>query len=144
MPDDTAVSEIMSTPVRTVGAEMTVAAAAGVLTEAGVGSLVVGENPVEGIITESDIVRSIGEGLDPATTTVEDLMSDPVVTIRPGETVERAGERMGHNGVKKLPVTEDGEVLGIITTTDLAHFLPNHRVDMTPQPGPDLEKGEFE
>ena len=49
-------------------------------------------------------------------------MSEPVVTMRPDESVRVAGERMGHNTVKKLPVTENGRVIGIITTTDIAHF----------------------
>jgi CBS domain-containing protein len=144
MADDTAVSEIMSSPVKTVDGDMTVSAAAGIFTEAGVGSLIIGEDPLEGIVTESDIVKSIGEGKDPATTHLRDLMSDPVVTIRPDETVDTAGNRMGQNGVKKLPVTEDGVPVGIVTTTDLAHFLPHHRIDMSSQPNVEVDKGEYE
>jgi CBS domain-containing protein len=51
---------------------------------------------------------------------------------------------MGHNGVKKLPVAEDGTAVGIITTTDLALYLPRLRISMTPQPEPDMSKGEYE
>ena len=141
---DTPISEIMNAPVRTVDAETTIAAAARDLTEHGIGSLVVGEERIEGIVTETDIVKSVGEGLDPTATPIADLMSDPVVTIRPTDSVEAAGERMGHNTVKKLPVTEGGTPVGIVTTTDLAHFLPRHRVGMSAQPEPDVDKGEFE
>jgi len=51
---------------------------------------------------------------------------------------------MGQNGVKKLPVTDDGEPVGIVTTTDLAHFLPHHRIEMAGQPEADTHDGEFE
>ena len=141
---DTPVSEVMTTPVRTIEPDATVVEAAATLTEAGIGSLVVGNERIDGILTESDVVGSVANGRDPTATTVADLMSDPVVTIRPDETIRVAGERMGHNGVKKLPVAEEGRAAGIVTTTDLALHLPSYRVGMTPQPEPDMEKGEFE
>ncbi|PSQ10342.1 CBS domain-containing protein [Halobacteriales archaeon QS_5_70_15] len=141
---ETPVSEIMTTPVRTIEPEATVAEAATTLTGAGIGSLVVGTDRIDGILTESDVVAGVAEERDPAATAVADLMSDPVVTIRPDETVHVAGERMGHNGVKKLPVAEDGRAVGVVTTTDLALHLPSYRVGMTPQPKPDMEKGEYE
>lgn len=141
---DTPVSDIMNSPVRMVDGETTIAAAARDLTEHGIGSLVVGEERIEGIVTETDIVASVGEGIDPTSTPVSALMSDPVVTIRPTDSVGTAGERMGKNTVKKLPVTEDGRAVGIVTTTDLAHFLPRQRVGMSVQPEPDVDKGEYE
>ncbi|MFC7227199.1 CBS domain-containing protein [Salinirubellus salinus] len=141
---DTPVSEVMTTPVQTVAAETTVAEAARTLAAAGIGSLIVGEDRIEGIVTESDVVESVADARDPAETTVAELMTDPVVTIGPDETVRVAGERMGHNGVKKLPVAEEGRAVGIITTTDLALYLPRYQVGMTAQPEPDMSKGEFE
>jgi CBS domain-containing protein len=141
---ETPVSEIMSSPVVTVAGETTIAEAAGVLADQHIGSLVVGEDIIEGIVTETDIVRAVGDDLDLDTTPVADLMSDPVVTIRPHESVQVAGERMGHNGVKKLPVTENGEPVGIVTTTDLAHFFPRNRIKMASQPEQDVQEGEFE
>lgn len=141
---DTAVREIMTSPVRTVPADTTIAEAAEILSSEGIGSLVIGEDIIDGIVTEMDIVESVGRAMDPEATTVADLMSDPVVTIRPDESARVAGERMGHNGVKKLPVAENGKAIGIITTTDLALYLPQLRIDMTPQPEPDMGKGEYE
>jgi len=138
------VSEIMTEPVRTIEPNATLAEAATVLAEAGIGSLVVGSDRIDGILTESDVVDSVAAERDPTGTTVVDLMSEPVVTIRPDETIRAAGERMGHNGVKKLPVTEEGRAVGIVTTTDLALHLPSYRVGMTPQPEPDITKGEYE
>ena len=144
MSDETPVNEIMSSPVITVSQDTTVAEAAGILAEEHVGSLVVGEDIIEGIITETDIVRAVGDGSDLSETSVAEIMTDPVVTIRPHEAVRTAGERMGHNGVKKLPVTEDGKAVGIVTTTDLAHFFPRNRIKMASQPERDVHEGEFE
>jgi len=142
--DDTPVSGIMTSPVLTVDGEMTVVEAARTLREKHVGSLVVGEEIVDGIVTEADVVAAVGEEVDLESTTVAEIMSDPVVTIRPDESVRVAGERMGHNGVKKLPVTEDGKPVGIVTTTDLAHFVPRNRLQMASQPEPDVREGEYE
>jgi CBS domain-containing protein len=141
---ETPVSEIMSSPVVSVPRETTLSDAAETLADERVGSLVVGDEIVDGIVTETDIVRAIGEGQDLSTTTVGELMSEPVVTIRPHESARVAGERMGHNAVKKLPVTESGEPVGIVTTTDLAHFFPRNRIKMADQPERDVAEGEFE
>lgn len=144
MPTDTAVASVMTAPVETIDPDATIAEAARLLDERGIGSLVVGEGRIQGILTESDVVASVGAERDPTTTTVADLMSEPVVTIRPHESIQVAGDRMGSNGVKKLPVTEAGEAVGIVTTTDLALHLPDYRIEMASQPEPDVKKGEYE
>jgi CBS domain-containing protein len=144
MQEETPVSEIMKSPVVTVTEDTTIAEAARELSKEHIGSLIVGEEIIDGIVTETDVVRAVGEGLDLESTPVSEIESDPVVTIRPSESVRAAAERMGHNGVKKLPVTEDGTPVGIVTTTDLAHFLPRNRLQMARQPEPDVEEGEFE
>lgn len=144
MSSETPVEEIMSEPVNRIDADATVAEAARRLTSEAIGSLVVGEDIIDGILTEGDIVRAVGEGLDTEETRVADIASDPVVTIRPTESVRTAGERMGHNGVKKLPVTEDGQPVGMVTTTDLAHFFPRNRVTMASAAEPDVQSGEYE
>ena len=141
--EDTSVEELMSSPIKTVPIGTTLTEAAETLAENSIGSLIVGEGRIEGIITESDIVGAVGSRAD-LETPVEELMSDPVVTVRPIETVQTAAERMGHNGVKKLPVVEDGEAIGIVTTTDLALHLPTYRVNMAHQPEADIVDGEWE
>ena len=140
---DAAIEELMTSPVEAVSPDATLSEAARVLDAEGIGSLVVGEDHLDGIITESDVVAAVGEELDPATP-VSELMSDPVVTIRRTKTLRAAAERMGHNGVKKLPVVEGGAAVGIITTTDLALHLPNFEVNMAHQAEPDIVDGEWE
>lgn len=141
---ETPVEEIMSTPIETVGSETTITEAARIFREKGIGSLAVGDEIIEGIVTEADIVSAVGEELNLAETTLGEIMSEPVVTVRPSEPVYVAGERMGHNNVKKLPVTEDGKPVGIVTTTDLAHFFPRNRITMATDPERDVREGEFE
>ena len=124
MPVETPVSEIMSTPVERIDRSDSVSVAAQALTDQGIGSLVVGTDEIEGIITESDIVASVASRVDPETQVTE-LLSDPVVTITSDATVSEAGAQMGEHNIKRLPVTEGvgGDPIGIVTTTDLAGYL---------------------
>lgn len=131
---ETPVEEIMSSPVETVSGDATITEAADILREKNVGSLVIGSEIIDGIVTETDIVDAVSKQLDLAGTPVSAIMSEPVVTVRPHEPVHAAGERMGRNAVKKLPVTENGEPIGIVTTTDLAHFVPQSRIKMATRP----------
>jgi CBS domain-containing protein len=140
---DTNVEALMTSPVETIAPDASVAEAARILTEEGIGSLVVGDEQLTGIVTESDIVASVAEETDPSTP-VSELMSDPVVTIQRTDSLQVAAERMGHNGVKKLPVVDDGAAVGIITTTDLALHLPEYQVSMAQQAEPDIVDGEWE
>ena len=124
MPVETPVTEIMSTPVERIDRSDSVSAAAQALTDQGIGSLVVGTDEIEGIITESDIVASVASRVDPETQVTE-LLSDPVVTITSDATVSEAGAQMGEHNIKRLSVTEGvgGDPIGIVTTTDLAGYL---------------------
>jgi acyl dehydratase/CBS domain-containing protein len=120
------VREVMQSPVETTTPDASVRAAARQLVEAGVGSLVVcraGE-PV-GIVTEVDLTELLAAGSDPATTTVADVMAAPLVTVGPDAPIEDAATRMREATIKRLPVVESGEVVGILTTTDLSNFLPH-------------------
>lgn len=141
---ETPVREIMSTPVKNIPKDATVPEVADIFVEENIGSLIIGDDIVEGIVTKTDIVRAIGTETALEETPVSEVMSEPVVTIRPHEAVHTAGERMGHNNVKKLPVTENGEPVGIVTTTDLAHFFPKSRIIMAAKPEEDVQEGEFE
>jgi len=119
------ITEVMTSPARTVSRELSVAAAARVLWNERIGSLVVTDErgTPSGIVTESDVVRGVGAGHDPEAMTVAELMTASVVTIEATGTVRDASARMREHGIKKLPVVEDDVLVGMVTTTDLAHSL---------------------
>lgn len=117
------VAEIMNSPVRTVEYDMSVTVAARILSRNDIGSLVVESDGIEGIVTESDVVEAVGAEHDIDRMTVGQLMTKAVLTVESTEAIETACERMRANQVKKLPVTEDGDLVGIVTTTDITHSL---------------------
>jgi signal-transduction protein with cAMP-binding, CBS, and nucleotidyltransferase domain len=86
-----------------------------------VGCLIVvsGEKPI-GILTERDLVKKIvAKATDPQAVKVGDVMSSPLVTISPEASLRDAASLMLKSGVKRLPVTSNGRLVGIITDTDL-------------------------
>jgi len=122
----TAVREVMHAPVETTTPDESVRAAATRLFEAGIGSLVVceRETPV-GIVTDVDVSGLVAAGEDPESTTVEAVMSTPLVTVEADAPIGTAAERMREHVIKRLPVLEDDRLVGIVTTTDLSNFLPH-------------------
>ncbi|MHB9286884.1 CBS domain-containing protein [Halobacteriales archaeon Cl-PHB] len=116
----------MRTPVETVSPEATARAAAGRLVEEGIGSLVVCEDgePV-GIVTEVDVAELVSAGRDPEATTVREFMTSPLITTSASASIEEAAQTMLDQDIKRLPVVDGGDVVGIVTTTDLANFLPH-------------------
>lgn len=76
---------------------------------------------VRGLITDHDIVvRVIAEGTDPSRVQAADVCSADVVTLSPGDSVERAIELMRGYAVRRLPVVEGGRPVGILSLGDLA------------------------
>jgi CBS domain-containing protein len=115
------VREIMTRPVITTTADIDILTAARKMGSINVGSLIVvsGEKPV-GILTERDLVKKvIARAQDPRALTVGEIMSAPLVTISPDASLRDAAMLMLKSGVKRLPVTSDGKLMGIITYTDL-------------------------
>lgn len=121
------VTEIMESPVLTVPTAKSLRTAAIRLEAESVGSLVVCANdePI-GIITEADITKAVADGMDPDSTAVEQVMADSPVTVAEDDSLSTAATLMRNNDVKRLPVTDDGGYLvGVVTTTDLSHYLPH-------------------
>jgi CBS domain-containing protein len=115
------VKDVMTRRVRTIGAGATVSDAAKAMAKWKIGALVIveGARPV-GIVTEGDISRSVARGMDPRVAKVG-MAGKHLVTVTPGERIEVAAKIMADAGVKKLPVTEDGELVGILTQTDIVN-----------------------
>ncbi|MFC7156524.1 CBS domain-containing protein [Halomarina halobia] len=119
------VRDVMTETVETTESEAVVADVATHLRDAGIGSLVVveGGRPV-GVVTKSDLVAVLADGASAEAMTAETVMSSPLVTIGADAALDRAAETMEERGVKHLPVVDDGELVGIVTTTDLSYYLP--------------------
>src|SRR5262249_28730229 len=82
---------------------------------------VLDEDELVGIITDRDIVvRCIAEGKDATETNVEDILSEDLVTIEPDADVEEAARLMSERQIRRLPVVEDGMLVGVVSLGDIA------------------------
>ena len=109
------ISEIMN-KVFVIDKYITLKEAAKMMSDKNVGSLVVTDKEkIVGIITEKDILKNINR----LSEKVADVMSKNVVTIDKNDSIENAAELMAENKVKRLPVVYKGELVGIVSSTDI-------------------------
>ena len=114
--------DVMSGNPVTLPSTATVFEAAQCMRDGDIGDVIVmdGER-VCGIVTDRDIVvRAMAEGRDPQSCTVADVCSRDVVTLSPDDTVKRATDLMKQKAIRRIPVCEDGRVVGIVSIGDLA------------------------
>lgn len=122
--DHAQLSEIMTRKVITVGISERVEEALRLMVKYDVGSVVVMDNekPV-GIITERDITRASLRGDTMLRIPTRSLMSRPLETVTPDVEIWRIFERMLKLGVRRLPVVEDGKLVGLVTEKDLVRWV---------------------
>lgn len=115
------VSEGMSEVVLTVGPTHTLREAAERMVERGTGAALVADDemPVPSIVTERDVLTSIGRGEDPDAERVCDHMSEGVVAAAPDWSLERAAAEMSKRGIRHLVVFEQGDVVGVLSIRDI-------------------------
>src|ERR671931_729039 len=115
------VREGMSNVVLTIGPSHTLRDAAQRMTEKGVGAAVVidEESPGPRIISERDILNSLGRGEDPDSERVADHMSDTIISAAPDWSLERAAMEMAKRHIRHLVVVERGELVGILSIRDI-------------------------
>ena len=118
--DSTFVNQVMSKNVLTLDKSTSLQDAAENMRKQNIGCVIVTENnnPL-GIITERDFVTKVAAEGRPLFTEIQEVMSSPLITIDPEETIWEASEMMKEKLIHKLPVKEDGKIVGIITTTDI-------------------------
>jgi CBS domain-containing protein len=111
----------MSSVVLTVGPQHTLREAAGAMAERGVGAAVVvdPDQPGPGILTERDVLESIGSGQDPERERVCDHLSADLTFAAPDWSLERAAEEMVRGGFRHLVVVDGGELAGIVSMRDI-------------------------
>jgi CBS domain-containing protein len=111
----------MSEVVLTVGPSHTLREAATKMVERGIGAALVddGELPVPCIVTERDILGSLGRGQDPDAELVSAHMSEGVIAASPDWSLERAAAEMSTRGIRHLVVFEGGELVGVLSIRDI-------------------------
>jgi len=120
------VRDVMSKDVRVVRPDTSVKEVVATMNKFDIGSIIVvqGDRPV-GIITERDILRRLVEPcLAPETLTARQVMTSPVLTISETASIEEAAKLMAKKRVKRLPVMNDGKLVGIVTFTDIVTNVP--------------------
>lgn len=114
----------MTRNVETISPEDKLEKAAKIMEEKKIGSLVVTKNnEIIGIVTESDFLKALAQGLDPLKASVRDVMSKPVVTCPPDMTLKELSALMRNREIKHIPVVESNRLVGIVSSRDLISSL---------------------
>lgn len=117
--------DIMIKKVITIDHDKTAQDAAKLMAEHEIGSLViVSDGKPVGIVTERDLVRKVCTK-DTASSKVplKDVMSSPIIWAEPDVPIETAVQRMFNNKIRRLPILENGNLVGIVTVSDMAKYL---------------------
>lgn len=118
------VRDIMTSEgLATASLDTTLEEIAGMMRDENVGAIPVLDEDEElaGIITDRDIVvRAIAEGQDPAETTAEDILSEELHTIHQDADIEEAADLMARHKIRRLPVVEEGMIIGMISLGDIS------------------------
>ena len=111
----------MSTSVVTVAPGCTLHDAARAMADRKVGAAVVidPEQPGPGIITERDVLNSVGAGQDPNSEVVSDHLSPELTFAAPEWSLERAAEAMVRGGFRHLVVVDGGQMVGVLSMRDI-------------------------
>ena len=118
----TTVADVMTPGVETTTSSEALRDAARTMREGDFGSMpVVDDGRLVGILTDRDIVvRGVAEGLDPTVARVGDVASRTPVAVAPDQDLDEAMELMAEHRVRRLPVVDDGRLVGVVSQADVA------------------------
>ncbi len=119
------VKDVMTTHVVYLPSETTIAEAARTMREQDIGDVVVADDQtLTGLVTDRDIVvRAVAERYDPSTTTIGEIVSRDLITVRPEDTVHSAALLMRDRAVRRVLVCDDRGLVGIVSIGDLAEKI---------------------
>jgi len=121
------VKDVMSSPVVSVDEDATVDKAAQLMVKGHIGCIVVTskeEKPL-GIITETDFVtRVLAKNIQPSKLTAKEVMTSPLITVDPDETLSETARRMSQLNIRRLGVMYKGKLVGIISSKDILAITP--------------------
>lgn len=119
------VEDVMVKDIITIDASASALEAAEVMNKYDIGCLIVveGRRPI-GIVTERDMLkRVLLQHKDPGKTSVNNIMSRPLIVSTPKTEIRDAVGVMNERRFKRLPVVEDGNLLGLVSLTDIVRSL---------------------
>ncbi len=116
------VRDAMTGNPRSIGASTSVVEAARLMREQDIGSLpITDDEKLVGMITDRDITtRVVAEAADPTSMSVEDVYSRDLISVEPDEDLDEALQLMARHQVRRLPVVENGRLVGIVAQADIA------------------------
>ena len=118
------IADVMTKSVISIDSVMTINEAAKMMEDAKVGAIIImANNKPVGIVTDRDFAVKVAAHAYQISAPVKQIMSSPLVSISSDETVRTAGDLMHDRKVRKLPVINNGNVVGIITATDIVNLL---------------------
>ena len=118
------IQDIMARALISVNTSTTALQIAKMMEQGGIGAIIVKENDTpKGIVTDRDFATKIAANNLSFDTAAEKIMSSPLITINHNEPISAAAERMTSKKIRKLAVTENGKIIGLITSTDLVTQL---------------------
>ena len=122
------ICDVMTTNPISMPAASSVADAARAMRDSHIGDVIVLDHGrICGIVTDRDIVvRAVAEGRDFLTTTLGNICSQELTTLSPTDSVDDAVLLMRERALRRLPVVESGEPIGVVSLGDLAQALDPH------------------
>ncbi|MEM1563390.1 MAG: CBS domain-containing protein [Candidatus Bathyarchaeia archaeon] len=121
------VKDVMSSPVITVEEDATANRVAELMDKHELGCIIVTskEGKPIGIITERDLVtRVLAKNVKPDTLKAKDVMTTPLITIEPDETISEAARKMSRLNIRRLGVVYKGQLIGILSSKDILAVMP--------------------
>lgn len=116
--------EIMQKKVITVSPDATVRDAAKKMKDFKIGYLLITNGEaIKGCVTDRDLVLLLANGKDPDTTKINSIMQTHIVTAVPDTDVFEASKIMARKKIRRLPVEENGRLVGLVSISDLASVI---------------------
>lgn len=118
---------MMSRSLRSIPPDASLLEAARLMRDSKLGALLVEDREeFVGIVSETDLVRkAMAGGEDPLGQPVKSVMSSPIITIEIDRSAHDASDQMAEHGIRHLAVTQDGEIVGMISVVDLLRYFKN-------------------
>ena len=136
------VKEVMTKDLITLEPDASILDAAQLMKKFNVGTILITQNDkVTGILTDRDIVlRLIAENIDCQDAKLKDFMSQSPVSVSSNEDIKFVADMMAEHQIKRLPITENNKLVGIVTLGDLSMVAPEQAQEVLEQCSKPLRK----